>query len=200
MKTQKEIIAAQDPTTPPEVLKAMSKKSYLAKHVATNPNTPTETILELADQYPEEVLNNSMFPIILFTDPLIAQRLELPTIEVLSRYPQCPKSIVKRFNNMTGKEFSKLLRSWEHTHVTIIDVNAQSVRLSVDEFGAYDIYLKVAAHASTSGVAEWKSVVRAAISDATIAKMTRNRTQEYKDDVAVGVQRIREVLDRLEAK
>jgi hypothetical protein len=41
----------------------------ILKAIATNPNTPTETLILAAKKYPEAVLSNPVFPFILMRDP-----------------------------------------------------------------------------------------------------------------------------------
>ena len=58
---------AQDETTSPKRLRelAFSDDSSTRRSVANNPNTPTETLLSLSDEFPQEVLNNDVIFLIL---------------------------------------------------------------------------------------------------------------------------------------
>ena len=64
---------AQDETTSPERLRklAISQDSFIRKYVAENPNTPTETLLNLSNEFPQQVLNNPVIPLLLIENPLL---------------------------------------------------------------------------------------------------------------------------------
>ena len=64
---------ANDENTAPKVLTelAKSKDSQTRKSVATNPNTPTEILLSLCFEFPSEVINNPVIPLLLMENPLL---------------------------------------------------------------------------------------------------------------------------------
>lgn len=68
---------AADPMTPATELARMAHRG---RHddcvlVASNPNTPTATLLELSGKYPREVAHNPAFALALLTDPDLTRRL-----------------------------------------------------------------------------------------------------------------------------
>lgn len=62
---------AQDPRTAPERLRwlASSPHSDVRRAVATNPNTPEAVLMQLAPQFPAEVLNNPLLELLLLVNP-----------------------------------------------------------------------------------------------------------------------------------
>ena len=58
---------AKDETTAPEVLVnlAKSEDNLTRKYVASNPNTPTEVLLNICFEFPVEVINNPIIPLLI---------------------------------------------------------------------------------------------------------------------------------------
>ena len=47
------------------------KITKLARNAASNPNTPTDTLLTICFEFPKEVINNSVIPLLLLENPFI---------------------------------------------------------------------------------------------------------------------------------
>ena len=62
---------AQDETISPEVLAqlAKNKDDRTRKAVAANPNTPIETLLSICFEFPVEVINNPIIPLLILENP-----------------------------------------------------------------------------------------------------------------------------------
>jgi hypothetical protein len=60
----KEVEIACNPSTDPEVLARLgtTKRRSIRRHVASNPNTPAPTLLQLAREFPQAVAGNPAFP------------------------------------------------------------------------------------------------------------------------------------------
>src|ERR687885_2541233 len=58
---------ALNPSTPPELLQKLAKSGNATTrlHVAANPNTPTKVLLNLGSEFPEALLDNPIFPLLL---------------------------------------------------------------------------------------------------------------------------------------
>lgn len=71
-------LVAKNPSTPPELLfKLANSSDVITRHnVAANPNTPTEVLLKLSTQFPEQLLNNSVF-----------SQLSLENLNLIERIP-----------------------------------------------------------------------------------------------------------------
>ena len=64
---------AQDETTAPDKLTELARHNDLLtrQYVAGNPNTPTETLLNICFEFPNEVTNNPVIPLLLLEDPYL---------------------------------------------------------------------------------------------------------------------------------
>ncbi len=86
---------AQDETTPPKQLQelSVSPDSLTRQYVAQNPNTPTQTLLNSSDEFPQQVLNNDVIPLLLIETPQLFScpfRFDLVhVIRVTSRLMKC---------------------------------------------------------------------------------------------------------------
>ncbi|MGL4879581.1 MAG: hypothetical protein ACRC8K_00770, partial [Waterburya sp.] len=67
------LIVAQNIVAPEKVLKELSESnnSAIRKAVCANPNTPTETLLNLSFDFPKEVMNNPLIPLLLLENPYV---------------------------------------------------------------------------------------------------------------------------------
>ncbi len=87
-------VRAADPTTPPDELAALAGDHALAGIVATNPNTPWETLSALAAKYPRQILDNPVLPLLLVADPNLAADMNADSILALLRFSDIPLSFL----------------------------------------------------------------------------------------------------------
>jgi hypothetical protein len=100
----KTLIIAANPETSPKTLSMLSKHfhSSIRKAVASNPNSPIETIYELLKEYPHRVVENPVFLLINFSNPnwitevpeknitALIDRKDIPVVllqEIANKYP-----------------------------------------------------------------------------------------------------------------
>ena len=64
---------AKDETTASKILAnlARSEDDLTRKYVASNPNTPTEVLLNICFKFPKEVINNSVIPLLILENPYL---------------------------------------------------------------------------------------------------------------------------------
>ncbi|MDJ0746371.1 MAG: hypothetical protein QNJ32_23820 [Xenococcaceae cyanobacterium MO_167.B27] len=64
---------AKDETTSPEILAelARSEDYQTRQRVAENPNTPTKVLLKICREFPSELMNNPVVPLLLLENPYI---------------------------------------------------------------------------------------------------------------------------------
>lgn len=63
--------------------------------VASNPNTPVNVLLYLADDFPRAFLVNPAFDIIVLEDPGALERLFERTLAIILEQKECPQSIIE---------------------------------------------------------------------------------------------------------
>ena len=72
---------AQSKTTSPKTLTELAKYGdyQIRRSIVNNPNTPTETLFDLGAEFPEDLLNNAMFSLLLLENPNLIEDLPLAT-------------------------------------------------------------------------------------------------------------------------
>ena len=94
-----DVARAADPSSPPALLRALSRHPDLAvrRSVASNPSTPSEMLLEMLGEatspserasLAEAVLDNASLPLWLLGDPLWLQRLPAAIVRALVESPE----------------------------------------------------------------------------------------------------------------
>ncbi len=81
-------LVADNPITPPELLKNMARrrdKTILA-NLTANPNTPTEVLFKLGKRFPEHFLKNPIFSLLLLENPNFFNEMPLKALEKLQEY------------------------------------------------------------------------------------------------------------------
>jgi hypothetical protein len=78
---------ATEATTPPEILEelAKSENATIRKVVAQNPNTPTETLLQLFRDFPHQVLQNPIIDLLILEDPNFLYELYQVNVGIFDR-------------------------------------------------------------------------------------------------------------------
>lgn len=66
-------LVAGNPNVDPQLLAelASSEDESIRREVAGNPNAPTEVLWELGEKFPQEVLENAVFSLLLLENPYI---------------------------------------------------------------------------------------------------------------------------------
>jgi Leucine rich repeat variant len=85
-------LVAANPNAEPDLLRqlALSKDAETRKAVTTNPNTPTEVLLELAQEFPRQFIDNSVFPFLLLENPNFVVEISYWTLLKLLRLYNLP--------------------------------------------------------------------------------------------------------------
>lgn len=90
-------LVANNPNTPPDFLEEISNgiDETARKNVAANPNTPTEVLLRLGTVYPEQVLNNPVFSLLLLENPNLVEKIHFHTLKSFLLQEKCPISFLE---------------------------------------------------------------------------------------------------------
>ncbi len=75
-------LVANNPNATPELLTELAdrEENLIRKNVATNPNTPTGVLWKLGEEFPEEVLENAVFPLLLLENPNLLENIPYQTM------------------------------------------------------------------------------------------------------------------------
>lgn len=92
---------ASDPGTAPDVLGGLGGSSdrITRQNVALNPNTPTEVLLKLGAEFPEELLDNPIFYLLLLENPNLVGKIPYDTLVSLFKYETVPDSFMEWVEN-----------------------------------------------------------------------------------------------------
>ena len=96
---------AFDPCTAPDVLGELGRSSdrITRQNVAANPNSPTEVLLKLGEEFPEQLLENPIFSLLLLENPNLIAEIPYNTLLSLLKCETVPVSFLEWGpNNPTG--------------------------------------------------------------------------------------------------
>lgn len=98
-------IVASNIATPPELLKALAfnRSEAVRKAVVSNPNTSTETLFVLGAYFPQELLDNPSFPLLILEDLKDVERFSSDTLASLIQQPQVPEFLLEYAANHQDK-------------------------------------------------------------------------------------------------
>lgn len=98
--------AAGNPQTRPELLRqlANSGDAVTRLKVAGNPNTPTEVLLSLGAEFPQQLLANPVFSLLLLEDPHLVAQMPLLTLRNVVKLPQAPLALLTQAASTRDQE------------------------------------------------------------------------------------------------
>lgn len=126
---------AQNPTTPPEVLRKLSESSDFTtrSHVTANPNTPTEVLLNLGAQFPLQLLDNPIFSLLLLENPNLGEQIPLNTLVSLLKCETVPVFFLERAANHSNRQVLLAVAMNLHTSTPVLEKLIQSRDAQVAE-------------------------------------------------------------------
>ena len=97
---------ALNPSTPPELLQKLANSSDATtrQHLAANPNTPTKVLLNLGSEFPEALLDNPIFPLLLLENPNLVDEIPLSTLRSLLKCETVPVSFLEQAANQSDRQ------------------------------------------------------------------------------------------------
>ncbi|MEH1998218.1 MAG: hypothetical protein V7L00_05625 [Nostoc sp.] len=95
--TQAQLVAA-DPSTDPELLRelGLSTDQKTRQSVAGNPNTPVDVLLRLGAEFPSQLLDNPVFPLLLLENLNLVAEIPLPTLRSILKQENVPVYILEQ--------------------------------------------------------------------------------------------------------
>lgn len=85
-------LVASNPGATPELLRELagSRDPHTRQNVAANPNTPTEVLLKLGEEFPQEVVNNPVFSLLFLENPNILNEMPVTALRNLLKQEGVP--------------------------------------------------------------------------------------------------------------
>lgn len=113
---------AKNPTTLPELLQALATSSDATTrfHVAANPNTPTDVLLNLGSEFPEALLDNPIFSLLSLENPNLVHEIPLTTLRSLLQCETVPVSFLEQAANNSDMEVHLAVATNVQTPQTVL--------------------------------------------------------------------------------
>jgi len=139
---QSQLVAAE-PSTDPDLLRelALSTDQKTRQEVAGNPNTPSDVILELGAEFPSQILDNPMFPLLLLENPNLLAEIPLPTLRSILKQDNVPIYILEQAADQADLEVQLALVKNVQTPKSILNRLTQSPHPQVVESARLHINL-----------------------------------------------------------
>lgn len=128
-------LVAQNPNVKPDLLRELAESNDEATRckVANNPNTPTDILWKLGEEFPDEVLTNSIFPLLMLENPNLLADIPENTLVSLLKVDLVPDSFLRWVAN--NAKYDKLLIE--------VTRNAKTSKLILEELVNYIDFLGI---------------------------------------------------------
>ncbi len=132
--TQAQIVAA-DPSAEPELLRflALFTDQKTRQAVAGNPNTPADVLLQLGAEFPSQLLDNPIFPLLLLENLNLVAEIPLPTLRSILRQENIPEYILEQVADQLDLEVQLALANNVKTPKGVLNRLTQSKHSQVVE-------------------------------------------------------------------
>ena len=140
--TQAQLLAAE-PSTDPELLRelALSTDQQTRQSVAGNPNTPVDVLLRLGAEFPSQLLDNPVFPLLLLENLNLVAEIPLPTLRSILRHENVPVYILEQVADQADLEVQLALVKNVQTPKGVLNRLTQSRHSQVVESARLHINL-----------------------------------------------------------
>ncbi|OYD90904.1 hypothetical protein CDG76_29755 [Nostoc sp. 'Peltigera membranacea cyanobiont' 210A] len=140
--TQAQLVAAE-PSTDPELLRelALSTDQQTRQSVAGNPNTPVDVLLRLGAEFPSELLDNPVFPLLLLENLNLVAEIPLSTLRSILRQKNVPVYILEQVADQADLEVQLALVKNVQTPKGVLNRLTQSRHSQVVESARLHINL-----------------------------------------------------------
>ncbi|GHO47268.1 hypothetical protein [Ktedonospora formicarum] len=116
-------IVASNPSTPPATLKQLgrAKDPLIRRAVTQNPNTPLPLLLDLAQQFPREFLDNPVIPLLTLTQPNFMKAAPRETWKRLLLFEDLPSYWLQLLTqeNIVGIRYGDEIKVTAKSHVAL---------------------------------------------------------------------------------
>ncbi|HBE19856.1 MAG TPA: hypothetical protein DEG17_21590 [Cyanobacteria bacterium UBA11149] len=123
MNYEESLQIAQNPHTSPEVLRKLANcfDRMTRRNVAANPNIPTDILWELGQQFPQEILNNPIFSLLLLEKPNLVEEIPPSTLKSILKEDDVPISFLNWALNQRDREMRFAIVMNRQTPQKILD-------------------------------------------------------------------------------
>ncbi|MGF1487865.1 MAG: hypothetical protein ACFBSE_12310 [Prochloraceae cyanobacterium] len=116
-------IFAENVATPAEILRKLSdsKNNTIGKDVTINPNTPKDILFNLGAKFPEQLLSNPVFDLLLLENHNLLSDLPRNTLKKLLYLPEVPKYFLKWVSQRSDLELLRIILNNPNTPRNILE-------------------------------------------------------------------------------
>jgi len=150
-------LVANNASAPANLLRELSVSSDAATraHVAANPNTPTEVLLELGSEFPEQLLGNPIFSLLFLENPNLVEQIPLTTLRSILRVESVPGFFLEWAATHADSELKLAVATNSQTPKTVLEKLIQSQNsLLVEALPSYINWAGELVHSLESQIAE----------------------------------------------
>lgn len=135
LSTELARLVANNSSTPSELLEELANSSDATtrKHTAVNPNTPAEVLIELGAEFPDQVVENPVFSLLLLEDPNLFNQIPLTTLRGILKHEDAPVYFLERVADKQDLEVQLALVMNAKTPKHILEKLTQSKNSQVAE-------------------------------------------------------------------
>lgn len=128
-------LVAGNPNADPQLLAELASREdeSIRREVAGNPNAPTEVLWELGEEFPEEVLENAVFSLLLLENPNLVETIPEDTLLNFLKCSAVPVSFMERATNSWYMRWQLAIIMNPKTTKTILEKLVKSENAMVAE-------------------------------------------------------------------
>ncbi|MEO1762449.1 MAG: hypothetical protein AAFR83_10835 [Cyanobacteria bacterium J06629_18] len=148
-------IVSKNANTSPQFLQHLSSSSdtLIRENIAANPNTPTEILLELGAEFPQQLLDNPIFYLLLLENPNFVSDIPIITLQSLLKLDEVPSSFLELATNHDDVEVLLTVAMNPKTPKTALRALTQVQNIEVAEAAFLHVSLSGEMHHSSKETA-----------------------------------------------
>ncbi|NJL63316.1 MAG: hypothetical protein HC903_17655 [Methylacidiphilales bacterium] len=190
-------IVAANVVTPPQLLQELSRRKDIGIKiaVASNPNTSTHILFSLGKDFPEEVLNNPIFPILLLENLNLLENIPLQTLESFLKSPIVPNSFIDWVINNRANYDSLLIAIATNPQASKHILNQILSRASQQNLSPNHILNQILSRASKQNISPNHILILQAVEAASLHVKIAGEMAKGWDEAALSAIRSGKFLD-----
>ena len=128
-------LVANNPNATAELLTELAdrEEDFIRKNVAANPNTPTEVLWKLGEEFPQEVLENAVLPLLLLENPNLINEIPYDAFIKFLTCINVPISFMEQVVNRNSLREWLVTNYWYQGAGLSITMNPQTPRDILDK-------------------------------------------------------------------
>jgi hypothetical protein len=128
-------LVVKNPRTPPELLRKLAHSCHatICKEVTANFNTPIDVLLDLGDEFPEQLLDNPIFSLLLLEHPSLVNKMPIATLMSLLKLENVPVFLLEQAVRNPRWEVQSAVAMHPRTPVKVLEKLVEKQNTQVPE-------------------------------------------------------------------